>query len=114
MKFILGILLIIGFGYLAISFNPFWWASIGIAAIVGAIIGLKPSNSFLYGFLGLFLLSGGYCAWLYMLNDGIGAERIGRLFGGISGVPVIIITAVLAGLLGGMSTMTGSLARKMF
>lgn len=88
-----------------------WWGM----ALWGLGLGLWLSPGVLAGFgagfLGGFLLWGGYAAWLNQANGGLLAGRIGEMLGGLSPWSVVIGTALLGGLLGGLSVLTGVLAR---
>ena len=111
MKFIVSILLT---ALLAFAFGLYlpWW-SIALAAIVVAVvIDHPPFWCFLSGFVGLFVL------WLILAltinagNDGILAQRIGALIG-LGEVGLIIVTALLGAIVGGLGAMTGGLLRKL-
>ncbi len=109
---LLALLVLIG----ALILNIFlpWW---GIA-IPGLIIGFqfneKPLPSFLWGFLGVFLLWGGQALYVHIANNGILSTRIAEMLGVGSPLIVILITAVLGGLVSGFATMTGSLLKSQF
>ena len=113
MKFIIAILLTIGIGFLAHQLMP-WWVIVIVAALVAVGMGLKTGSAFLSGFLGAALLWGIYATWINMGNDGILASRVGALLGGLGEASLIMITALLAGILGGLGALTGSLGRQVF
>ena len=111
MKFIVSILLT---ALLAFAFGLYlpWW-SIALAALVVAVAIDQPTFwCFLSGFVGLFVL------WLLMAvainaaNDGILAQRIGALIG-VGEAGLVIVTAFIGAIVGGLGAMTGSLLRKL-
>ena len=112
MKFLITILLTIGFGFIAHQFMP-WWFIVVVAAMVVAGMGLKTGRGFLAGFIGVALLWGVYAALINTGNDGILASRMGSLFGGMSGLSLVLLTAILAGIVGGLGGLTGSLGRQL-
>ncbi len=107
---LLALLVLIG-AFILNIFLP-WWS----IAIAGLIIGYqfkeKPLPSFLWGFLGVFLLWGGQALYVHIANDGILSTRIAEMLGVGSPFIVILITGVLGGLVSGLATMTGSLANQ--
>jgi len=86
-----------------------WWS----IAIPGLLIGYQfkeePIPSFLWGFLGVFLLWGGHALYIHIANDGILSTRIAEMLGVGSPLIVVLITAVFGGLVSGFATMTGSM-----
>lgn len=94
-------------------FMPWWSLSIP-CLIFGGWLGKKAGHSFLFGFLGvggLWLLQ---TLFIDIQNNGILTTRIAELFSLPSGYLVILLTIVIGGLAGGLSTLTGYLARKAF
>ncbi len=87
-----------------------WW-SIAMAGFLGGAL-LHSRFNFLAGFLGCGLL------WLGMaiLIDSTAAaplvERVAAIFMSISKPTLFVITALIAGLVGGFSSMTGGALRK--
>ena len=112
MKIITSTIAIIILGYLLSLALP-WWTIVLVAALVIAFMDMKSVPSFVAGFLGAALLWGVYAAVLNAGNDGILAQRVGSLFSGLSGTGLVLVTATLAGLLGGMGGLTGSLGRQL-
>lgn len=86
-----------------------WWTLVIPGFILGIMLGRSGGSTFGYGFLGI----GGL--WLiqtlttHIGNDGMLTERIADLFGLPGGWLVILLTAVLGGLLGGFTSLTGYL-----
>lgn len=126
MRFILRILLIAGLSYWAQLYLPFWIAAV-IAFVVGFALSerrqkrsfgrkkVQRSFSFMAGFLALFLLWGGLAFFLDLENASTLSSKLSQyLLKAESGLmagpyPLIVITALLGGLIGGFSAMTGNL-----
>lgn len=91
-----------------------WWSLAISCLILGAWLGKKGTSSFAYGFLGIGML------WLiqsmvtHIGNDGILTERIADLFSLPHYSLVILVTVIIGGLAGGLSSMTGYFAKKAF
>ncbi|MBR9921278.1 MAG: hypothetical protein GYB31_10605 [Bacteroidetes bacterium] len=114
MKFLLQLLLIIGLGFLAQLFFPFW-ALVLAAFVVVMLLGYnKPFLPFLGGLLAGAILWGGMAWYQNMPNDGVLAERISTLmgFGGIGAL--LGITALLGGLLAALGSLSGFYFRQLF
>ncbi len=112
MKLILGILFI-GIGGYFLSLQAPWWAVLGLAAVVGFLLNQKNIASFWTGFLALDILWGGMALFLHSQNEGIFGDYIGGVFS-TNGWGMIAYTALLGGILGGLSSLSGSLFRKLF
>lgn len=110
MKFILHIFLIAALSILSSAYLPWWGATI-LAFIVSFVLNQKAGTSFLAGFLGLFLCWGVSAMVLNIGNEGMLANKMGALLGGVSGTILLLVTAVLGGLLGGLASWSGQLAR---
>ncbi len=113
MKFLLGILLV-ALSAVGVSFVLPWWTVAIFSAIVGALIGIAPWKSWIYGFLGLFLVWGIWCYIIDQANESILSNRMADLFGLENSFLLILISALIGGFLGGFGAMTGSLFRKLF
>ncbi len=113
MKFLLGVLLTAGIGYVTQLYFP-WWSVVIVAFVVGIVIGLKGIPSFLYGFLGVGLLWGIYAMIINSNNHGILARQVGEILQGINEVGLILLTGLLGGIIGGLGAMTGGLGRQIF
>ena len=123
LQFILEALLIAMLGYLVHQFVPSlpWWIIVLIAGVVAFVLNTS-ARSFFSGFIGVALLWGVLAWQLSSANMDILATRMGELFSqsnqeqsmeGISAMQLIVITALLGGLLGGLGAMTGSYGRKL-
>ncbi len=112
MKYFIGILGIIVLGFIVQSFLA-WWSIVLVAAIIGASYKWSNFQSYLVGFLGVFILWGAYSAFLNNANDGILAGKMGTLFGGLEAFQMVLITALLGGIIGGFGALTGRLGRRL-
>lgn len=113
MKYILGIIGMILAGLLVAQFLP-WWSAVLVCFIAGAVMNMNGWQSFLCGLFAIFLLWGLSAGWDFHNGSYIIANRMGTLLGGVSGVALMLVTALIGGLLGGLSTMTGGYFRKIF
>lgn len=83
------------------------------AFVVAAFVRQRPGMAWLSGFLGIFLLWGGLALWIDMENQQILSKRIAQLLmlGG-SSIALILVTAFIGSLVGGMAALTASYMRK--
>ncbi|WP_138479578.1 hypothetical protein [Dyadobacter bucti] len=90
-----------------------WW----VIAIVPFVISLwRPTSSphsFWIGFLAIALLWLAYGFYLHFVSGGAMSDRIAEIFSLKKGILLLIVTAIVGGLVGGMSGLSGYLARKM-
>ena len=108
MKFLISTILTALLAFVLGLYLP-WW-SIAIAAfIAGILVRQRPLASFLAGFIGVLLLWAALATWIDYSNGHILASRVSQLFGlsPVSGM-IILISAVIGGLIGGMAALTGS------
>ena len=110
MKFILGSAVIIIVGYFASLYLP-WWSAMAVAAIIGFI--LNDKSNFLMGFVSLSILWGVSSLLIDMENNSILSSKVGELFQ-INGFGILLLTTILAGILGGLSAWSGALGRQLF
>ena len=89
-----------------------WWSIVLPGLIFGYFFKEKPVPSFLWGFLGVFLLWGGQALYTHIFNDGVLSTRIADMLGVGSPFIVVFITGIIGGLVSGLATLTGSLATK--
>lgn len=108
MRFLLLSLSIILIGFAVQSFLP-WWSIILVAGLASLFFELSTSQRFLAAFLAVFLLWGIYAGYINQANGGILADRMGQLLGGQSGFTMVLASAVLGGLFGGLGALTASL-----
>lgn len=112
MKFFVSILLTALLA-LALGFYLSWWSVAVAAFVVAAFVRQRPGMAWLSGFLGIFLLWGGFALWIDMENQQILSKRIAQLLmlGG-SSIALILVTAFIGSLVGGMAALTASYMRK--
>ena len=106
---IYGIITIILLGLLVHQFTP-WWSIIFVTALVGGIFNKHAGRSFLIGFVGVFLLWGIAAYQMDAGNESILSIRMEKIIG----ANMIMLTALLGGLLGGMGALTGTLGQRIF
>ena len=91
-----------------------WWAAAIIAFLSAWFLGKTSGWAFWSGFGGLFI------AWLALAllksipNDNILAKRVSHLFHLPNWVFILVITALIGGLVGGMAALSGLLVKKVF
>ena len=93
------------------SFALSWYALVPAALLAGAFYPGRAGHSFAAGFLAGALLWGGYAWYLDSQNGGILSARMGALFAGATSIALLAATALLGGLLAGLSAWTGTLGR---
>lgn len=111
MKFIVSLLLTALLSFAAGLYLP-WWSIAICAFVVSVLIIQQPFRAFLAGFGGVFLL------WLVLswaidvANNEILSHKIAQIFplGGISFL-LILVTAIVGGLVGGLAALSGSYLR---
>jgi fucose permease len=113
MKFILKVILIAALSYITGLFLP-WWAVVLCGFLVGALIPTAGYNSFLSGFLGVGLLWLIFAFALHNNSDGILTDRIAQLFSLGQPAFMIVISAFIGGLAGGLGALTGSQFYRLF
>lgn len=112
-RFGIGFIAIFLLGAIAQLTMP-WWTLVPVAAVVAAVIRLKPGASFALGYGAGALLWGTVTWWFSLINLNLLTSKFGQLLGGISAPQLLTITTMLGGLLGGMGALTGSYFRAMF
>ncbi|MDP9076216.1 MAG: hypothetical protein M3O71_02235 [Bacteroidota bacterium] len=91
-----------------------WWV-VAIAAFLPALfIGKTPARSFWSGFAGVFIVWTILALFKTVPNDNMLAKRMAGLFHLPNWVLLLIITALIGGIVGGMSALSGVLLKKAF
>ncbi|GAB3020667.1 hypothetical protein GCM10027051_27440 [Niabella terrae] len=86
-----------------------WWSIAVVAFIVSLLIPQSSRTAFVSGFLGIFLLWLLLAALINASNAGLLAGRVGQLLGiGENPVLLVLVTALVGGLVGGMASLTAS------
>lgn len=104
-------LLILVLAAVAQFFLP-WWVITPLCLLLAAWRGPTGGRAFLAGFLGVgvgwLLLAG----WLHIQNDGLLSHRVAQLLPlGGQGWLLVLLTAVVGGLVGGLAALTGAWLR---
>jgi hypothetical protein len=111
MRFLLSVLLIALLSGLLELILP-WWSVALVSFAVSLIVAQRPSKAFLMGFAGV-----GLC-WLVIAllhdqaNDHILSVRMAQLFKLPNYGLFILVTVVVGGLVGGMSSWAGALIKR--
>jgi hypothetical protein len=111
MKFLLSVILIALFSAGAEVLIPSWWVIAVVAFLVSLFVEQKAGRAFLAGFLGIALF------WLVAAlihdsaNDHILSTKMAVLFHLPNYVLFIGVTALVGGLVGGLSGWAGALIR---
>lgn len=113
MKFFLSTLLtgLIGIGISLIAGIP-WWGFVVATFLIATVLPQVPTKAFGAGFIGMLLAWGILAWWIDWQNASLLAKQVASIFplqG--SAAALLLITAVLGGLLGGLAGLTGSYLR---
>ncbi len=109
MLFLIILLLTLASGF----FLP-WWAMAIIAFLAAMYLGKTSGRSFWGGFGGVFIAWGILALIKSIPNDNILAGRVAHLFHLSNWAFVVIVTALIGGLVGGMAALSGMLVKKVF
>jgi len=110
LKFVLKILFTAAVAFL-LQFYLSWW-SVGLAGfVISFILSSSGFSSFLSGFLGVGLYWGVYAWIIDNSNDHILSSRVAELFSLPDPVLLVLITAIIGGLVGGLGALVGSQLR---
>ncbi len=89
-----------------------WWSVALAAFLVSLAVHQRAGKAFIAGFLGIFLLWAGLAWWIDVKNQGVLSKKIAVLMPlGGSAVALILVTALVGALAGGMGAITGSFLR---
>jgi hypothetical protein len=111
MKFIIAVLLTTLLSFISGLYMP-WWGIAIAAFIVSALIPQGRGRAFLAGFLGVFILWGSLSIWIDSKNNGILSHKIAQILP-LSGsvFSLILLTAFIGALVGGLGSLTASFLR---
>ena len=89
-----------------------WW-TIAIASFISVLlIPMRTTKAFLAGFLGIFILWAILAWWIDVKNDSILSRKVAQIFPlGGSSFLLILVTAFIGGLVGGLGALCGSYLR---
>ena len=108
------LLLIAILGLLAQLILP-WWSLALVAFLVCLWRSQSASQAFLYGFLGVALVWLGYALLIYLRTGGDFTGRMGELLFKVNNAALpMLATALLGGLVGGLSGLSGFFIRQAF
>jgi hypothetical protein len=112
MKLFVAIILTALLSLLAGLYLP-WW-SIAIAAFIAVLlIPMKSGRAFLAGFIGVFILWAVLAFMIDVKNQHLLSVKIAEIFPlGGSSIALILVTAFIGALVGGMAALTASFLRK--
>lgn len=112
MRFLISIISIAIFSFLAGLYLP-WWSIAIIAFLISLLLPQHPAKGFLAGFLGIFILWILLSALINSSNAGILAGRIGAMLSvGNSPAIMILVTGFVGGLVAGFAALSASFLRK--
>ncbi len=114
MKFILSILLV---GLVTYAIGIYgtlpWWSFVVTNLIIAIVLPIKPLQSFIAGALGVGALWAGLAFGIDLANNHILSTKVAQILPlGGSYIALIIVTAFVGALLGGLASLTGSFVRK--
>lgn len=114
MKFLTNFIITVLVSYIIGAFFP-WWTIFPFIAIIYALMPLKPFVSFLCGFSALFFLWAILSFIIDVSNNHLLSKKMAMIFlqNDQYGY-LILITALIGGVIGGLSALTGTLARRLF
>ena len=114
MKFILSIVLVALVTYaIGIYGNLPWWSFVVTNLIIAIALPIKPLQSFIAGALGVGALWAGLALGIDLANNHILSSKVAQILPlGGSYIALIIVTAFVGALLGGLASLTGSFVRK--
>jgi hypothetical protein len=114
MKFILSILLVALVTYAIGIYGTLpWWSFVVTNLIIAIALPIKPMQSFIAGALGVGALWAGLAFGIDMANNHILSSKVAQILPlGGSYIALIIVTAIVGAILGGLASLTGSFVRK--
>ncbi len=114
MKFILSIFLVALVTYaIGIYGSLPWWSFVVTNLIIAVGLPIKPAQSFIAGAIGVGALWAGLAFGIDLANNHILSTKVAQILPlGGSYIALIIITAFVGALLGGLASLTGSFVRK--
>jgi hypothetical protein len=108
MKFLVHLIVVLLLSWLLQSFLPWWTMAIGAFA-TGLLFQQSGFKSFLSGLLGVGLLWFAMAYYLDMSTDSILSSRVAMIFPTKTVGLLMLVTAFIGGLVGGLASMTGGL-----
>jgi hypothetical protein len=107
MKFLFQLLVVILICMVLQYFLPWWSAA--VAGFASAFLFKKKAfYSFVLGFAGVSMVWAGYAFWLDIQNASILSTKIAVLFRVQQPMILLLVTAIIGGITGGLGAWTGS------
>lgn len=106
MKEIIAFIILIVLGIIVHLFLP-WWSIAIVAFLVGLGFIESTSRALIIGFLSVFILWGAKALISSYQNDFVLVNRMAELLPFKNGILTILVTAILGGLIGMLSTASG-------
>lgn len=92
-----------------------WWSLLIGCFVAGFSTATVNRSPFMAGFLAIFISWGALASYIDYLNNSILSSRVVQLFPlPESGYMLIVVTAIIGGLVGGISTACGDAFRRMW
>ncbi len=79
-----------------------WLIGYFVLAVILGASALPPGRSALIGFIAAFLVWAGSALYLSVLNGHLLAEQVGSLLGGISPIPLCLLSGLIGGVGAGL------------
>ena len=112
MKFVVVLFLTALLGFTAPLYLP-WWSFALTSFIIALFVRQRAFVAFITGFLGMFALWGIMAMIIDNANEHLLSHKIAQILPlNGSSIMLIFITALIAGLISGFSSLSGSLARR--
>ncbi|MGV3586075.1 MAG: hypothetical protein ACO1OF_03645 [Adhaeribacter sp.] len=89
-----------------------WWILAVVAFVLAFWLAKKGNGAFLAGFGAIFLGWLGLSLFFHLRNDGILTSRVATLFTLPQPWLLLLVTAVVGGLVGGLAALTGYFFRR--
>lgn len=112
MKFIISTILIAALAF-GLTYVLPWWGFVVGAFIIGAAMNMKGGSSFLSGLLAIALLFGIYSYMLDQENASLLSSKVATMISLPNSIALIIVSALIAGIAGGLGAWSGSQGRKL-
>lgn len=114
MKFIISILLSALLTYAVGIYGDLpWWSFVITNLIIAIALPIKPLHSFAAGAIGVGALWAGLAFGIDLANNHILSTKVANILPlGGSYITLIVVTAFIGALLGGVASLTGSFVRK--
>lgn len=93
-------------GFVVQLFLP-WWSLAIVAFLIGVSTDLNKSKIFLSGLVGSALVWGLYALYIHTSTEAILSNKMAGIFGLDQAWLLVLISALVAGILGGMASLSG-------